>query len=409
MSKQLLKQSGVMFVATMIANVCSYLFNVYVARALGPAGYGILGSLLAIFYIISIPLGTTTTVVAKFTSEFKAIDEDEKIATLLFSSIKKLSKYGAILCVALSLSSWSIADFLNIPSNIPVILTGIFVMFSGVWFVTRGVLQGLQNFNQLGLTVGLEAILRLLLGVLLVSMGFGIDGAILTYALACLIAFLWTLVPLRFLFGKEDKNIDVSEIYQFSFPTLIMLTCLVIMSYIDVVVVKRFLSPEKAGTYAALSTLGKLLFFVPGPFAATMFPQVSKLHAKRKDPSPILKENVIYTGLISGLIIAAYWLFPSPIVGIIFGPEYSSAAPLLGLFGTAIGLMNFVVLYTRYYLAIKDFRFIKILITCACLEIVLLGLFHHSLLQIVEVLLLTYAITMLLLLRYRQSLDRAAV
>ena len=73
MPYRLVKYSGIIFSATVAANLLAYLFHVYMGRSLGVVEYGILGSLLAAFYILFVPLGAISTVVTKFVSEFKAI------------------------------------------------------------------------------------------------------------------------------------------------------------------------------------------------------------------------------------------------------------------------------------------------------------------------------------------------
>jgi len=397
MIKRLIKYSSVMFVATIIANLFSYLFHVYMGRTLGPGDYGMLGSLLAAFYILSVPLEAISTTMTKFVSEFKAKNEYGKIASLFFSSTRKLSRYGIITFVVMSLSSWLIADFLKIPSHIPIILMGILVVFSVLLSISRGVLRGLQNFNRLGLNLILEALMRLLCGVLLVSIGLGVYGALLSYGLAYFLAFLLILVSLRFLWAKKPASIDVPAVYKFSFPTLIMFTCLMVMTNIDLLLVKHFFISEKAGIYTAVSVLGKVILFVSGAFAATMFPIASELNARKGDASLILKKSLTYVALASGIILTAYWLFPTTIIGIVYGSQYLAASHLLGLFGTASGLMSLIVVYTRFRLATKDMQFIKILIFSTFLEIVLFAIFHQTLLQIVYVLISTNIVTLSLL------------
>nr|MQY69372.1 oligosaccharide flippase family protein [Bacillota bacterium] len=200
MPHRLARHSGIMFSATIVANLLAYLFHVYMGRSLGAAGYGILGSLLAAFYVLFILLRAISTVVTKFVSEFKARGEYGKVASLLFSAMRKLSRYAILIFIGLSLSSWLIADFLRIPSPLPVILMSLLLAFAVILSIPRGVLRGLQNFGQLGLNISLEALIRLLLGVLLVSVGLGVNGAILAYGLAYLAATFLILTPLRFLF-----------------------------------------------------------------------------------------------------------------------------------------------------------------------------------------------------------------
>jgi len=366
-------------------------------RSLGAAEYGILGSLLAAFYIVFIPLGAISTVVTKFVSEFKAREEYGKVASLLFSAVRKLSRYAILIFTGLSLSSWLIANFLRIPSPLPVILTGLLLALAVILSVPRGVLQGLQKFGQLGLNISLEALIRLLLGVLLVSVGLGVNGAILAYGLGYLAAIVLVLIPLKFMFHLRNETIDVSSIYRFSLPALTTSVCLAIMTNVDLIFVKHFFTSEEAGVYTVVSVLGKVIFFVSTAFTIPMFPLVSELHTKGESTLSVLKKSSIYVILFSGIVMAAYWLSPSLIVHAVYGPTYSAAAPLLGPLGIAMGLIALVMVYTAYLLAIKDMRFVKVLLGCTFLEIVLLSLFHHTLLQVVHVLIFTSGLTLSLL------------
>ncbi len=406
MPHRLARHSGIMFSATMVANLLAYLFHVYMGRSLGAAGYGILGSLLAAFYVLFIPLGAISTVITKFVSEFKAREEYGKVASLLFSGMRKLSRYAILIFVGLSLSSWLIADFLRIPSPLPVALVGLLFALAVILPVPRGVLRGLQNFGQLGLNISLEALIRLLLGVLLVSVGLGVNGAILAYGLGYLAAILLILAPLRFLFHLRNETIDVSRIYKFSLPALTMSVCLAAMTNVDLIFVKHFFTSEQAGVYTVVSVLGKVIFFVSNAFTIPMFPLVSELHTRGKNTLSILKKSSLYVILFSGIVMAAYWLSPSFIVHTLYGPAYAPAVSLLGAIGIAMGLIALVMVYTAYLLALKDMRFIKVLLGCTFLEIVLLWLFHHTLLQVVQVLIITNALTLFLLfisrLKFRQ-------
>ena len=397
MSHRLARHSSIIFSATIVANLLAYLFHVYMGRSLGAAEYGILGSLLATFYILFVPLGTISTVVTKFVSEFKARKEYGKIASLLFPGMRKLSPYAILIFIGLSLGSWLIADFLRIPSPFPVILMGLGIAFAVGVSIPRGVLQGLQKFGQLGLNISLESLIRLLLGVLLVSLGLGVNGAILAYGLGYLAATLLALMPLRFLLHLPNKTVDVSSIYKFSLPALAMSICLAVMTNVDIIFVKHFFTSEEAGVYTVVSVLGKVIFFVSSAFTIPMFPLVSALHTRGENTLLILKKSLFYVISFSGIVIAAYWLSSSFIVHTLYGRAYSPAVPLLGAMGIAMGLIALVMVYTTYLLALKDMRFIKVLLGCTFLQVILLSLFHHALLEVIQVLILTNGLTLFLL------------
>ena len=95
--------------------------------------------------------------------------------------------------------------------------------------------------------------------------------------------------------------------------------------------------------------------------------------------------------------MATYWLSPSFIIHTLYGPSYTPAISLLGPLGIAMGLFALIMMYTAYLLALKDMRFVKVLIVCSFLQIALLSLFHHTLPQVVYVSIITGAVTLFLL------------
>ena len=283
---------------------------------------------------------------------------------------------------------------------------GLGIAFAVGVSIPRGVLQGLQKIGQLGLNMCLESLIRLLLGVLLVSLGLGVNGAILAYGLGYLAATLLALMPLRFLFHLRNETVDVSSIYKFSLPALTMSICLAVMTNVDLIFVKHFFTSEEAGIYTVVSVLGKVIFFVSGAFTIPMFPLVSELHTRGENTLLILKKSLFYVISFSGMVIAAYWLSSSFIVHTLYGRAYSAAVPLLGAMGIAMGLIALVMVYTTYLLALKDMRFVKVLLGCTFLQIILLSLFHHTLLEVIQVLILTNGLALFLLFLSRVKIRR---
>ena len=185
-----------------------------------------------------------------------------------------------------------------------------------------------------------------------------------------------------------------------------MSICLAVMTNIDIIFVKHFFTSEEAGVYTVLSVLAKVIFFVSGAFTIPMFPLVSELHTRGGNTLLILKKSLFYVISFSGIVIVAYWLSSSFIVHTLYGRAYSAAVPLLGAMGIAMGLIALVMVYTTYLLALKDMRFVKVLLVCTFLQIILLSLFHHTLLEVIQVLILTNGLTLFLLFLPRLKIRR---
>src|SRR3989304_2066742 len=145
MGDKLLRHGSIIFSASIISFFFAYVFQFYMARALGPESYGILGSMLSLMYIFSVPSSSITTTLTQVISEHKGRGEFGKIRYIFLESIQKLLYLGLIIFLLLVLLSPFIKNILNLPSETPVIMLGFSLIFSTILPSPRGVLQGMQE------------------------------------------------------------------------------------------------------------------------------------------------------------------------------------------------------------------------------------------------------------------------
>src|SRR3989338_2362407 len=167
----LIKDNLVLFMGNSLGAFFTFLFHFYMGRKLGPEDYGALGAILALIYLFTIPLTTIQTSIAKFTSSFKSEKKYKEIHYLYKASTKRLLIFGIIATVIfLSLSSL-IADYLHI-SITPLIILSLYIVFSFLLYINRGLLQGLQRFNKFSINLIFEGLIKLVSGVIFVLIGF---------------------------------------------------------------------------------------------------------------------------------------------------------------------------------------------------------------------------------------------
>lgn len=142
----LLRGSFILFVGTMVGNICNYLFQFFMSRHLSVADFGAMNSLFSLMVITAVPAISILLVSTKYVSNFKANEELEKIRLFRKKVFKKLISYGtAILALMLLVSPW-VAGFLRIDSCIPVIILFLLIFFSFLIPINFGIVQGLQKF-----------------------------------------------------------------------------------------------------------------------------------------------------------------------------------------------------------------------------------------------------------------------
>lgn len=380
----LLKHGTVIFISIVISSLLAYVLQIYFGRVLGPEGYGIFGTLMAVLIILSVPITTIGNIFTKFVSKFKAEQSYGKINTLMFSSLKKLIIYGILGFLVISILSPFIANYLNISEKLPIIFVGVVLIFSVLLPVVRGSLQGLQKFNSLAFNNVFEALIRLVLGIMLVN--FGVSGAILSYGLGYFAAFLIGFVSLRFLFEKKNK-IDVSEIYKYGYPVLISIACLGVLLNIPTIFIKHYFGALDSGYWNAALTLARIIQYVGSGFTTVMFAKVAENHILNKNTKKLLYSSLLYTCLIGLLIVGLFWLFPSLIINSLFSSGYEGAYELLKWLGLFVLSYTIVTVFVNYELAIHKVKVFVSLLILSILEIGLILFFHSSLLSIIYILL----------------------
>jgi O-antigen/teichoic acid export membrane protein len=403
LTKGLLTDNGMMVTSAAVVNILSFLLNAYAARALGPAEFGALGSLLAAYLILSVPLSTLSLLFARSVATFVAHQDTAGTTSLLRIGLTSLCLLGTMGLSVIALTSPQIATFLQISSSEPVILIGLAIACAPPLFAIRGALQGLQNFAHLSFNISFEAAIRLLGVVLLVGVGLGLNGATGAYGLAPLLALSVGFFSLRrFLTRKEplDKS-SLQILPQNWLGFFVLFTCLAAMNQIDVVVVKHFFDPEEAGLYNAAASLGKTLLFVVGVLNHTMFPKVTEAQARGANSLPILKEYLTYVIGLCTLSIVTIWVTAPQLLEVTFGQSYVGAAPLLRLFGLAAGLMALVSILVHYRAAVNDMWPLRAIVLATVGESLILWLIHSALSAVVWTLVAVNMVALLSLTLYK--------
>jgi O-antigen/teichoic acid export membrane protein len=392
-SGTLLADSTIVFSASMVGNVFNYLFQVYVGRTLGPEGYGTFGALISILTILGLPAYAITLTLAKFVSQYSAEGKKEKVSSLIRGALVRISLYGMGIALLFLMASPFLGGFLQIPSITPFLLIALTFLFALLLAILQGVLQGLQRFLQYSGTSVLGPGSKFLFALLLLSFGFGVNGALGSLLFSAIVQVGVILFLIReYLTGR--RAVVEKSVFDYSTPTLLAVVSLTLLWNIDMVLVKHFFSPMEAGYYAAAALFGRIVFFASTPIAFVAFPKASR----REGVSPILREGLLYTSLLSFGIVGFYFLFPYFTISLIFGPEYGPVASyivLLGIAMTFYSLSNFLITYD---LAVKRMGFLYPLLLSVGVEALLLWVFPASLFVVVEIVVLTMGALLLSLL-----------
>lgn len=396
----LMNEGSLVFVALAIFNVLSLLYQLYMVRNLSPINYGVLNSLFSILAIMSIPTGALQTLVTKFVSASYAVDHHERISILLRHLVKRTSVLGLAILLIFIIGCRGIASFLQIPSPLYVVILGVITFLSTILPLSSGGLQGLQRFGHLGLTMIVNGSLKLLLGVIFVSVGFGVVGAMSALAISTFVALVLSTtllvsalprasdsVPESLQLKSEDSDSEMnfSEVYRYFFAAATVQLCFMILTNLDVVLVKHFFEPSEAGYYCIAQMVGKLIIFLPMAVTLVMLPKTSELHARGKDTLHILKKSLLAVAVLCGMGATVCLVFPGLTIRLLSGEEHLNCIPLARLFAVTMVFFALVYVFLVYHLSIHHLRFIYSLVLLAALQVLAIVLFHRTLQQILYI------------------------
>ena len=212
-------QSMALVAGVTLAYGLDYLFNLVIGRMLSPVEFSIVVAVAGVGQVLVVSSRVIQTVVTRYIARFQAGDKaDGRIASFFQAMFRASWRWGSVALLLLLLLSWPLARFLQIDEVGPVMALAAATLLMVVRPVVGGALQGLQQFSALSAVQITQALLRLLLGALLVWLGWGAFGAMISLPLASGVA-LW--VGWRLL--KADVKGETAVHHQVHLPELFSL------------------------------------------------------------------------------------------------------------------------------------------------------------------------------------------
>jgi O-antigen/teichoic acid export membrane protein len=390
---------GAMLFATMMSvSVFGYIFHFVLSRKLGVDSYGSLSALNAAITVLAVPSQILTTIVTKYSAEFRATGDLSLLRTL----VTKLSVWAALAGVAIlgagALATPLIGGYLHITDLHAVFSIAALIALSIVVAALRGVLAGTQDFVSLAISWSIDAVLKTGLAIALAFAGFGLVGAMFGWVAASALALAYTLILLLLRYrgiAPAPLRLDLRRLVLTSGNVALATLCVASLGFTDVVIVKHFFSSSQAGLYGATSLVGKMLFWLVGFVPTLVLPKAADLAQSGKPATPILLQALATVVVLAGAGLAALFFFPGLAITTLTGRSYSAAAPLVFPYGVATVLLAGLNTVVFYKIAVHRFDFVLPLIVVAAGEIAGVSLYHATLSDVIRVLIVGNAAALL--------------
>jgi O-antigen/teichoic acid export membrane protein len=402
----MLNGSIIMLLSSTLVSLLNFAYNVVMARMLGPSKFGHVTASVTLLMLASAVTLAFQMVCAKFVARNPTPGTKAGVYRSLLGKAWMLS---LALGGALFASQRSAASYLNLPDPriLAVLALGIAVYVP--LGVRRGAMQGLCSFRRLSASFIIEAVTRFLTGVVLVAMGYGVLGAVGAISAAVLAAYFFPPLGPELRVKAEAGN---PASFGEGIQAIVFFVGQVIISNIDILLVKHFFAPELAGLYAAVALVGRLLYFASWSVVSAMFPVTAAAKPQDDNPKVVFLPLLLVLALAVGFILTMSF-FPHLIIHTVFGVEFHQGEPLLALYAAATGIYSLSVVIMAYEMSRRIANTGWMQLIFSGVLVLAISAFHNTLRQVIVVQIVLMAVMLILVLfpflrRYKVALSPEA-
>tara|TARA_B110000211_G_scaffold88220_1_gene103342 strand:- start:8997 stop:10241 length:1245 start_codon:yes stop_codon:yes gene_type:complete len=365
----LLKTSGLTFIATVIQLFVGLVINKAISLFVGPSGLAVIGQFQNISQLaMVVSQGAINKGVVKYTAEYSKNEED--LTTLLSTAIKITIVCSVIVGVALILLSGYLSNEFLTDENFTFIfiIFGFTILFYSLNSLFLAILNGLKEVKQLILINIVQSLYSLVFTTALIYF-FGLKGALIALVTNQSIIFLYIIWKLR---NHRVINLGLLKgLYSSVIATkLSRFALMAITSAIAIpvshLVIRNYLVDnlgwEQAGYWQAIWYISTMyLTVVTTTLGVYFLPKLSEITDKKALRGELLSGYKVILPIVM-LVSAAIYILKDFIVFILFSDDFK---PMIELFlwqliGDVIKIAAWLLSYlmlakamTKRYMAVE--------------------------------------------------------
>lgn len=342
--KKVAKGAGFVFFGMVLSKIISYFYRIFIARGLGPEGYGMIEigiSVISFVWVFSL-LGLSGGV-ERYVSYYKSKNDPSRLKGSIQVAISIAAPIGILSAVILFFLSPVLSPIVSNNPNITLEMSWILrIMAIAVPFVMmnaiiRLCLRGLQNLKHM---VYAEYIIfnsvQLVLVLLFIMIGLDVFGVALAYVLSTILtsaSFFYFLQKTFPIISKIKAIKPYRELLFFSLPLFMGSMAHVFLSWTDTLFIGILQNASWSGIYNAALPLAAVLLVSQSGFVNIINPLVIDMYVKGQTKKMAIfykhiNSWMFYAGLPFMLLLL---IFSSNALRLVFGDEYITGATALSV------------------------------------------------------------------------------
>ena len=379
-----MRQNLVLFVGGLVAGFGGFVYHAIAGRILGPALYGEVASLVALYTVGGVVNLILILVLARYTATLEARGDTSGERYVVLRSTQVLALPALAFVVLAAALAYPGAAFLNLGSAVPLLWLG--VAIAVFWFtaIPRGVLQGTQRFTALSLNLSLELIVRTSLVFVLLKIGLAVAGGIMAMLGGVLFAYAIGMYALRDVLREHGSRVPLRSMAGFALTASAGTLGVILLFNLDVVLAKHFLPAHDAGIYGGLNKIGTIVYYLTLSVSQVLFPRVVEAVHRNAHPGRLLLMSAGIMAALGACALVVFGFGSNLVVNVLFTSTFHDAAPYvfkIGVIGLGISLVNLLV---QFLMAVHDRLFVPILGGGVVLLALLIVLFHQTVGEVVN-------------------------
>jgi len=330
----------ILFVGNLAYTAITAAAAILIARLLGPDSYGIYTLVFVVPSILSLFVGLgVNTAVTRYVAYYLSSGDVERAKSLTRTATSFLLLFGLLLsAVNFFGASFLVDSLLHRPQLVPYVqVSSLFIVGQTVAQSATSVFIGWGSMIELSAFNFLQAVLKLVLTVGLILVGFGVYGAVvghtLSYviegALATIFLYLAHMRP----WSRQSNTFvaDTKMMVGYGFPLFGANIIAGLATLYVTILLAAIATNAVVGYYQAASNVTIAISLISGAVTNSLFRSFAALDGLSGDTSLAFSYAVRYVSLILTPAVFLLIAASGPLFGILYGPSYSQGVVLLQL------------------------------------------------------------------------------
>jgi len=339
-------------VAKAVLILSGFVLNIFLARKLGPAEYGIVGIVSSILFVFEIFLTngirqSISKIISSRSVNLKAFWKKSFAIQMILCLI--------LIVIGLLTLNW-IVDWLKIePYKQFLFLIFLIIPFEGAFYVNMGFLNGFQRYRQHAFANSAYSLTRVVFSLLFL---YVLNNGVLAVLLGTLIGYAVSPFFTKIAWAKEksDESVTSRTLLSITMGTLIFYLLVNIFMNLDVLLLRGFgMSEIQVGYYKANASIGIAVYFLFSSVYQVAYPLLSKLYAQKAIVDLRKVVNTLFLSILYATSLAFVFttFFSRDVILLLFGSKYGSSTGILPWYVLGIGLLSLVIMLGNMMIAFE--------------------------------------------------------